>query len=46
VKSATEGALVGVSIDGKPTDVYTFVTYLGDQEVLTSWDGVTVKSKK
>jgi hypothetical protein len=46
VKSAPEGAPVGVPIAGKPSDVYSFVTYLGDPEVVTSWDGVSLKSKK
>jgi len=40
------GSLVGQVVPpSKPTDVYTFVTYLNGSQIIPSWDSVNVKSK-
>ena len=39
-------SLVGQDVPpNKPTDVYTFVTYLNGSQIIPSWDSVNVKSK-
>jgi uncharacterized repeat protein (TIGR01451 family) len=39
------GSLVGQAVPTKPTNVYTFVTWINGTQIIPSWDSVNVKAK-